>query len=463
MQLKAVQPASKENASKAQVQPQAAAINHTPQPVSGVAALLSLQCTHGNRFVQQLLRSKVAIQPKLAVSQPGDEYEQEADQVADMVMSMPASPVNQAERNLGAEALQTMPSLSRSAEDVSEIDDDLENRLSQSRGEGSPLPDDVRTFLEPRLGYDFSQVRVHAGSGAAHLNRALAAQAFTHGSNIYFGDGKYDPGSVAGKHLLAHELTHVVQQTGGVQAKQLADQPDVQMKCAACEAEEEIQRSIDISSALKLIQRKEVCNEWGGNCQSVPDEEGYTPQEQNFTPVEPDISTVVTPAEPVGAGTTILPPSSSSDIPSPEPITEPLPTLRSPGVEPPGGEPRIGFGREPGRMPGEPPSLYGEEPRIGFGREPAPVEPEPISEPITEPLPRSWPNAPDTLRSPGNELEGGTILGGIGLGAALVGLAAGAATFLWSKKTAPAWMDEINPITRQPYRNQEEYDKVHGR
>jgi hypothetical protein len=192
MQLKAVQPANKENTSKAQVQSQAAAINHTPQSVndtpqsvSGITALLSLQRTHGNRFVQQLLRSQVAIQPKLAVSQPGDEYEQEADRVADVVMSMPASSVTQTERNLGAEALQTMPSLSRSAEDVSEIDEDLENRLSQSRGEGSPLPDDVRAFLEPRFGYDFNQVRVHAGSEAAQLNRALAAQAFTHGSNIY--------------------------------------------------------------------------------------------------------------------------------------------------------------------------------------------------------------------------------------------------------------------------------------
>jgi hypothetical protein len=68
--------------------------------------------------------------------------------------------------------------------------------------------------MEPRFGADFGGVRVHTGGEADQLNRQLNAQAFTHGQDIYMGAGKYDPASSDGKKLLAHELTHVVQQNG---------------------------------------------------------------------------------------------------------------------------------------------------------------------------------------------------------------------------------------------------------
>ena len=87
---------------------------------------------------------------------------------------------------------------------------DLESRLSQSQGSGSPLPDEVRGFMEPRFGADFSQVRVHKGGDAMQMNRELNAQAFTHKQDVYFGAGKA-PGKNA---LTAHELSHVVQQSG---------------------------------------------------------------------------------------------------------------------------------------------------------------------------------------------------------------------------------------------------------
>jgi hypothetical protein len=209
----------------------------------------------------------------------------------------------------------------------------------------------------------------------------------------------------------------VVQQTGDVQATRLADQSNIQLNRTAFEAEEEIQRPLDISSAPELIQRRVVCDE-NGNCQSVPDEEEYGPMEGSIT----------------------IPPS--SDIPSSEPITEPLPTLRSPGAQPPGG-------------PDTPnPNVQIEDLPKNTGQEYKP------------PPPRSWPNAPDTLRSPGNEGGGGEKPippVSFGFSPLLTGIAAGLATFFWSKKLAPAWMDEINPKTRKPYRNQEEYDEVHRR
>ncbi len=86
----------------------------------------------------------------------------------------------------------------------------LESQLSQTKGGGSPLSDDVRSFMESRFNTDFSHVRVHTGSSAVQMNKELNAQAFTHGSDVYFGAGK-SPGQ---NELTAHELTHVVQQTG---------------------------------------------------------------------------------------------------------------------------------------------------------------------------------------------------------------------------------------------------------
>jgi hypothetical protein len=92
----------------------------------------------------------------------------------------------------------------------------VEARLQATAGSGSPLPGALREFMEPRFGADFGDVRLHTDGEAADLNRAVHAQAFTHGSDIYLGEGKYDPDSLSGRQLLAHELTHTLQQGGRV-------------------------------------------------------------------------------------------------------------------------------------------------------------------------------------------------------------------------------------------------------
>jgi hypothetical protein len=99
----------------------------------------------------------------------------------------------------------------RAGKGTAEAGSALESQLSSSKGGGSPLSDEVRSFMEPRFGTDFSGVRVHTGSESVQMNRDLNAQAFTHGQDIYFGSGKA-PGNDA---LTAHELTHVVQQGRG--------------------------------------------------------------------------------------------------------------------------------------------------------------------------------------------------------------------------------------------------------
>lgn len=90
----------------------------------------------------------------------------------------------------------------------------FETALGASKGGGQPLPADVRENMEGRFAQDFSHVRIHHGSKAAGMAASINAQAFTHGADIYFNQHKYDGRSESGKRLLAHELTHVVQQTG---------------------------------------------------------------------------------------------------------------------------------------------------------------------------------------------------------------------------------------------------------
>ncbi|MCF7805487.1 MAG: DUF4157 domain-containing protein [Candidatus Marinimicrobia bacterium] len=89
---------------------------------------------------------------------------------------------------------------------------EMRDRLEATREGGQPLPDSTRTFMEDRFSADFSGVRVHTGPDATQMTRDLRAQAFTRGRNIYFNEGKFNPETSGGRRLLAHELTHVIQQ-----------------------------------------------------------------------------------------------------------------------------------------------------------------------------------------------------------------------------------------------------------
>ena len=124
------------------------------------------------------------------------------------------------------EELQTKPSL-QTENDGNQTSQSLASRLATQKGGGSPLSNEVRSFMEPRFGADFGQVRIHTSHESIQMNRELNAQAFTHGRDIYFGTGKYNPGSNDGKQLLAHELTHVIQQTGKIQLKPGDSQSEV--------------------------------------------------------------------------------------------------------------------------------------------------------------------------------------------------------------------------------------------
>ncbi|MDY8138083.1 eCIS core domain-containing protein [Aquimarina sp. 2201CG5-10] len=109
----------------------------------------------------------------------------------------------------------------------------IENNLNSSTGGGSPLPKNTQSQMESGFGTDFSGVRIHTDANAVQMNKDLGAQAFTHGNDIYFNEGKYDTSSTSGQHLLAHELTHTVQQGAVIRKKNLnissnSSVPDIQ-------------------------------------------------------------------------------------------------------------------------------------------------------------------------------------------------------------------------------------------
>ena len=150
----------------------------------------------------------VGLQARLAVSQPGDEYEQEADRVAEMVMHMP-------EPKERKECLQPggARSADRQATNTATLDAVPPIVRDVLRSPGQPLDSNTRASLESRLGHDFSGVRVHMDGSATASAQVMEAQAYTLGRDIVFGYGTYNPSSQSGTGLLAHELVHVIQQS----------------------------------------------------------------------------------------------------------------------------------------------------------------------------------------------------------------------------------------------------------
>ncbi len=151
-------------------------------------------------------------------------FEQQADAMANQVMRMPEQSLVQrkcahCEEEKKAQRMPLTSFIQRKADvGQSQASPTVSSRIEASRGGGSPLPVTTQTFMESRFGADFGGVRIHTGSEAGHLSAELNAQAFTVGSDIYFNQGKFAPESASGQHLLAHELTHTIQQGGEYRA-----------------------------------------------------------------------------------------------------------------------------------------------------------------------------------------------------------------------------------------------------
>jgi hypothetical protein len=159
-----------------------------------------------------------ALQAKLTVNQSGDKYEREADAAADKVTQ--ASNTNSGKDSVSGGITSFTQSDKEDAAIASPL---LNNKIAALQGKGHSLDAGTGAFMSNRFGTDFSNVKIHTDSEAAYMSRNLNAKAFTVGNDIYFNEGEFDSTSQKGKHLLAHELTHTLQQNGSSTAVQKED------------------------------------------------------------------------------------------------------------------------------------------------------------------------------------------------------------------------------------------------
>jgi hypothetical protein len=168
------------------------------------------------------------IQPKLTIGQPNDTYEKEADTIASKVVSMSnatesttktansISTINTAktQRKSLASSISPVVQKASNSSQKNTASNDISQKLNNRNGKGDRMDAGTKDFMESRFGTSFSQVRIHKDENAVQMSQQLGARAFTNGNNIYFNKGQYSPNSTSGKHLLAHELTHTIQQNG---------------------------------------------------------------------------------------------------------------------------------------------------------------------------------------------------------------------------------------------------------
>ncbi|MEA5418989.1 DUF4157 domain-containing protein, partial [Spirulina sp. CCNP1310] len=157
----------------------------------------------------QGLSQELPLQAKLTLTQAGDRHEHEADRVAARVVQR-----LQTTTASGSGSPSVMPKLLSvpSGHQGGAIAPSLETAIKQQQGKGNPIAEDIREPLEQAFGVDFSHVKIHTDGTSEQLNRSISALAFTTGKDIFFKQGAYQPRSPKGQALLAHELTHVVQQ-----------------------------------------------------------------------------------------------------------------------------------------------------------------------------------------------------------------------------------------------------------
>lgn len=198
--------------------------------------ILHLQKALGNQAVQDLFESS-AVQAKLNIWPSGNIYEKEAEKMAEKILYLPELRVQKQKiekkeeqsqikpfvpqftnliQNQTEEEIKGFPQTKSYKGKIQGVIPSIESSINSLKGKGQPMPKSVRNYFESRFGFDFSQVQMHTDTKAAETAKSINAMAFTVGREIFFGPGQYSPETSKGKQLLAHELTHTVQQKGGL-------------------------------------------------------------------------------------------------------------------------------------------------------------------------------------------------------------------------------------------------------
>jgi Domain of unknown function (DUF4157) len=186
------------------------------------------------KFIQRSKKSSktddhkpfIPVQAKMLINQPNDAYEVEADKMADNVVSSKADGATPSVSPVTPSITPVQLQKASDKEDAVSVQSKEQHvasatatKITGAKSSGRPLEKKVKNTMENSFGADFSKVRVHTGVEAEQMSEGLNAQAFTHENNVFFNRGKYNPETREGKHLLAHELTHTLQQKGMVQKK----------------------------------------------------------------------------------------------------------------------------------------------------------------------------------------------------------------------------------------------------
>ncbi len=270
-----------------------------------------------NRLKTVFQTRRLAIQAKLNIGEPNDKYEQEADATASKVVQqinspmqdqsvqrqesmeeedeeLQRSPISKIQRQgaiEGEEELQTKSVLQRRGNvGGGEASQDLESSIQSARGRGQSLDVNLQAKMGQAMGADFSDVKVHTDSKSDQLNKSIQAKAFTTGQDVFFRQGEYNPSSQSGQELIAHELTHVMQQSA---VREVSNQSHSNTKSSSPQiqrliSEEDFKRlagdvstvaSLDNSTYSKILkilkkypkeknkqkyldQLEELCNAW---------------------------------------------------------------------------------------------------------------------------------------------------------------------------------------------------------
>jgi Domain of unknown function (DUF4157)/Lysine-specific metallo-endopeptidase len=196
-------------------------------------------------------KHRLALQTKLKINEPGDIYEQEADRVADQVLAVPA-------HSLVSEA---PPHIQRfSGQPAGQVDTVPASVDPVLAGSGRPLDLALQQEIGQRFGHDFSQVRVHCDAAAEQSAREVDAEAYTVGHHMVFGAGRFAPETHEGRRLIAHELTHVVQQSfpGNNSKSVVMRQPKpVETKFSGCTVNQSKQIDAVVQNAKKVLNTAE--------------------------------------------------------------------------------------------------------------------------------------------------------------------------------------------------------------
>jgi len=257
------------------------------------------------------------VQPKSVIQRQAESDEEKEEPVqAKAILGWSASLVQRQRENSAEKKEDTSIQAKSLHANMATRSRHLEAELDIMRGQGEPLPGSARAFFERRFGHDFGQVRIHADGQAARSANNISAQAFTRKEDIFFGNGRYQPHTAPGRQLLAHELTHVVQQASPLNTTHLP-QPDRHLAAspASPNSNNKVISKIPITRAAlvntaSLIQKAPLLRGKGAlvpirkGIQELGKEEKETPESIEPSPKDTALSYIT--YDPSGYGTIVI-------------------------------------------------------------------------------------------------------------------------------------------------------------